>query len=80
MLRRWRALLAARSGEERLRMATGMFEMAKELVRASLAAGTSERTFRQHLVRRLYPQWSEDDLPSALRLENDNPTRPGGVS
>ncbi len=51
--RRYRELLLARSGAERLRMGCDMFDAARSLVRSSLA-GTPEPGLRAALFLRIY--------------------------
>lgn len=50
----YRRMLMARSGSDRLRMGAGMFDAAKQLVRASLPEGLSEDEIRVQLFRRFY--------------------------
>ena len=44
----------ARSGEERLIMASQMFDSAREMIKASLPEGLSEREQRRALFERIY--------------------------
>ena len=51
---RFREMLMARSGAERLRMGFDMFDTARALVLAGLPPGTSEADRRVHLFLRFY--------------------------
>jgi hypothetical protein len=44
----------ARSGEERLIMASQMFDSAREMIKASLPEGLSEKEQRRALFERIY--------------------------
>ena len=49
-----RQKLLERSGEERIMMASGMFEAAKAMVLASFPAGLTEIEVKRRLVERIY--------------------------
>lgn len=51
---RYREMLMARSGAERLRMACDMFDTARRIMNASLPVGTDDHARRVALFLRLY--------------------------
>jgi len=51
-------MLMAKSGAERLRMASGMFDSARRLMLASLPKNLPPATIRQLLLVRTYPELS----------------------
>jgi hypothetical protein len=57
----FRERLMARSGEERLRMASSMFDSARRMILASLPPGLSPAEQRMRLYERLYGSESPFD-------------------
>lgn len=57
--RRFRSMMLARSGAERLAMASGMFESARAIVLASLPDNLPDCDTRQLLRARIYPELGE---------------------
>ncbi len=54
MQRRWRSALLARSGAERLRMGSEMFDTARRLALAALGPNKTDLEVRAFLLRRTY--------------------------
>ena len=52
----FRAMLLAKSGAERMRMASCMFDSARRLMLASLPKNLPPETIRQLLLARTYPE------------------------
>ena len=52
----FRTMLLAKSGAERIRMASGMFDSARRLMLASLPKNLPPETIRQLLLARTYPE------------------------
>jgi hypothetical protein len=52
----FRTMLMAKSGAERMRMASGMFDSARRLMLASLPKNLPPATIRQLLLARTYPE------------------------
>lgn len=64
----YRRLLMAKSGAERLTMATRAFDAARDLALASFPPGLSMEQIRQRLFARMYGDMSRESVPRALRL------------
>jgi hypothetical protein len=60
--RRFRQMIMARSGAERLIMAASMFDAARAIVLASLPKDLPEEDLRQRLFERIYGAPMEDFL------------------
>jgi len=54
--RRYRAMLLAKSGADRMAMASGMFDAARQFVLASLPPGLTPAETRARLLARIYPE------------------------
>jgi hypothetical protein len=52
----FRTLLLAKSGADRLRMASGMFDSARKMMLASFPEGLPPEKIRQLLLTRTYPE------------------------
>ncbi|MEI6604093.1 MAG: hypothetical protein WCP35_02200 [Verrucomicrobiota bacterium] len=52
----FRTMLLAKSGAERMRMGSGMFDSARRLMLASLPKNLPPETIRQLLLARTYPE------------------------
>ena len=52
----FRTMLLAKSGAERMRMASGMFDSARSLMLASLPKNLPPHVIRQLLLARTYPE------------------------
>jgi len=52
----FRSMLLAKSGAERMRMGSGMFDSARRLMLASLPKNLPPETIRQLLLARTYPE------------------------
>jgi len=52
----FRTMILAKSGAERIRMASGMFDSARCLMRASLPKNLPPHVIRQLLLARTYPE------------------------
>jgi hypothetical protein len=52
----FRTMLLAKSGAERIRMASGMFDSARRLMLASLPKNLPPHVIRQLLLSRTYPE------------------------
>lgn len=63
----YRALLMERSGEERFLMGVRMFDLARQLVLASLPPELPPEEIRRRMFARLYPDFPPDRLPPDLR-------------
>ena len=61
--RQFRTLLLAKSGAERLRMASGMFDSARRMMLASFPKDLSQEKIRQLLLVRTYPEIEVSDHP-----------------
>ncbi len=59
--RRFRTLLLAKSGAERLCMASGMFDSARRMMLASFPKDLSPEKTRQLLLARTYPEIEASD-------------------
>jgi hypothetical protein len=59
----FRTLLLARSGAERLRMASGMFDSARRMMLASFPKDLSPEKIRQLLLARTYPEFDTSTHP-----------------
>ena len=57
--RRFRSMMLARSGAERVAMASGMFESARALVLASLPDNLPDCEIQQLLRARIYPELAQ---------------------
>jgi hypothetical protein len=64
---RYRAMLLARSPEERVMMGARMFDAARALVLASLPPDLAPDERRRRLFARLYPEVPVDHTPPELR-------------
>ena len=67
---KYRQMLMAKSGAERMKMASSMFETAKKFVEASLPEGLTEEEKREAMIKRIYPECNiaTDDK---LRVKSD---------
>jgi hypothetical protein len=54
--KKYRQMLMAKSGAERVKMASSMFETAKKFVEASLPEGLTEEEKRKAMIKRIYPE------------------------
>jgi hypothetical protein len=63
----YRRLLLAKSGAERLTMATRAFDAARDLALASFPQGLPADQIRQRLFARIYGDVSPERVPAALR-------------
>jgi hypothetical protein len=54
--KKYRQMLMAKSGAERVKMGVSMFETAKKFVEASLPEGLSEEDKRKAMIKRIYPE------------------------
>ncbi len=54
----FRSLLLAKSGPDRLRMASGMFDAARQMMLASFPKDLPPEKIRQLLLSRTYPEWN----------------------
>ncbi|HKG92934.1 MAG TPA: hypothetical protein VKA84_13610 [Gemmatimonadaceae bacterium] len=64
---RYRAMLMARSPEERFLMGIRMFDAARAMVLASLPPGLTPDERRRRLFARVYPDLPAEQVPPALR-------------
>lgn len=64
---RYRAMLMARSGEERFIMGTRMFDAARAMALASFPPGLPAQEIRRRLFARFYGDLPDDQVPPALR-------------
>lgn len=69
MAEQYRALLMARSGEERFIMGAQMFDAARAMVLASLPAGLPAAEVRRRLFERFYGDVPEQRIPAPLRRD-----------
>jgi hypothetical protein len=53
---KYRQMLMAKSGAERVKMGVSMFETAKKFVEASLPEGLSQEERRKAMIKRIYPE------------------------
>lgn len=53
---KFRSMLLAKSGAERMRMASGMFDSARRLMLASMPKNLPPAAIRQLLLARTYPE------------------------
>ena len=70
---KYRQMLMAKSGAERMKMASSMFETAKKFVEASLPEGLTEEEKRKAMIKRIYP---ELNLPRITRINTDRDLLP----
>lgn len=68
MEERYRAMLLARSPEERFLMAIRSFDAARALVLASLPRGLTADELRRQLFARIYADMPPEHVPEELRL------------
>lgn len=61
--RRYRAMLLAKPGAERVAMASSMFDTARRLVLASLPTNLTPTETRAHLLARTYPELAASQPP-----------------
>jgi len=66
---RYRAMLMARTSEERVTMGARMFDAARVLVLASLPPGLSHEERRRCLFARMYPELTGVAVPPELRTQ-----------
>jgi hypothetical protein len=70
--RKVRAMLMARTGEERLRMASQMFDTARALALASFPPGLDDTEVRRRLCQRFYGNETDvDGFIRAMRGRNE---------